>query len=44
MKATGSFKELVNNLPINVVSFQETIMFKCNNIPLGLGICVAGIV
>jgi hypothetical protein len=44
MKAAGSFKELVNKLPINVVSFQETIMFKCHSIPLGLGICIAGIV
>jgi hypothetical protein len=44
MKAIDSFKEMVNKLPINVVSFQETIMFKCNNIPLGLGICIAGIV
>jgi len=40
----GFFKESVNKLPMNVVSFQETVMLKCNSIPLGLGIYIAGIV
>jgi len=44
MKTTGSFKESVNKLPINVVSLQENIMFICNSIPLELGICIAGVV
>jgi hypothetical protein len=34
----GFFKESVNKLPLNVVSFQETVMIICNNTPLEPGI------